>query len=211
VEQIMTINISSLGSQIASAVFSKIDTKNQGYIDKSELNAAFGSISSDNDESDNLFSALDTDGDGKITKSEMTQGMENLLSQLNSSSTQMQSNDFRSPPPDGNRPPPPPDGEQDAGLSKDQMVEMASSTNDTKLASLLNDVANNFDAADTNKDGKVTRQEAMAYEKSKGTESTNSTSTSNTDSDAVMKKIAQLLITYGFDSSSQTSTVSASA
>ena len=88
----------------------------------------------------------------------------------------------------GGMPPPPPrdsdrDGDNDAGMSKDQLTQVASTTTDSKLAALTSKMASNFDAADTNGDGKVSRTEAMTYDQK--TQSTSSTaSTSKTTSTA---------------------------
>lgn len=234
----MNINVSSLSSQISSAIFSKLDTNNQGYIDKSQLASALGNSDSSTDSSstDATFTALDTDNDGKITKSEMTKGIENLLIKLDSSSSTQAKGGMPPPPPGGMPPPPPPNdsdssssdsstsdststtsststSKTDTGLSKDQMTEMASSTKDAKLSSLLTDVSNNFDAADTNKDGKVTRDEAMAYEESKKSSSnaSKSTTSSSSSNEVAMKKIAELVAAYGLNSSDNSSSLSYSA
>jgi hypothetical protein len=88
----------------------------------------------------------------------------------------------------GGMPPPPPresdrDRDNDAGMSKDQLTQVASTTTDSKLAALTSKMASNFDAADTNGDGKVSRTEAMTYDQK--TQSTSSTaSTSKTTSTA---------------------------
>lgn len=208
----MTTSISSLSSQIASSLFSKIDTKNQGYIDKAELSSS--SSDSNSSSTDDAFNALDSDSDGKVTKSELTKGIESLLSSLNSSSVNGQDDANRPPPPDG----PPPDDKgdgSDSGLTKDQMTKMASESKDSKLSSMLKDVSSNFDAADTNKDGKVSREEAMAYEKSKGDSASNSASSASentsSNSEVAMKKIAELLAKYASDSNTQTSATSSSS
>lgn len=68
-------------------------------------------------------------------------------------------------------------------MSKDQLTQVASTTTDSKLAALTSKMASNFDAADTNGDGKVSRTEAMTYDQK--TQSTSSTaSTSKTTSTA---------------------------
>lgn len=207
----MTTSIASLSSQIASSLFSKIDTKNQGYIDKSELSSASSDDSGSS--ADDAFNALDSDSDGKVTKSELTKGIENLLSSLNSSSVNGQDNANRPPPPDG--PPPNDNGNgDDSGLTKDQMTKMASESKDSKLSSMLKDVSSNFDAADTNKDGKVSREEAMAYEKSKGnsaSSTSNSSDTTSANNEVAMKKIAELLAKYASDSNTQSTATSSNS
>lgn len=65
---------SSTVSNWADSVFSKLDTKNQGYIEKSDLQTALtaaGEASGKDGQSVNVdatFSALDGNGDGKVTK-----------------------------------------------------------------------------------------------------------------------------------------------
>lgn len=216
----MNVNVSSLSSQISSAIFSKLGANNQGYIDKSQLATALGSSDSSTDASstDATFTALDTDSDGKITKSEMTKGIESLLSKLEGSSSTQAKEGMPPPPPGGMPPPPPPNDDDststDTGLTKEQMTEMASSTNDKKLSSLLSDVANNFDAADTDKNGKVTRDEAMAYEESKkssGSTSDASSTKSANSQDVALKKIAELVAAYGLSDTDNNSSISYSA
>jgi Ca2+-binding EF-hand superfamily protein len=114
-------------------------------------------------------------------------------------------------------------GGKDDGLTVDQMNEIASSTTDTDLANNLKTLASNFDAADSNKDGKVTRDEARTYqEKNQATASNSDTSaTTTTDTSSttldkqVMKRIMELVHTYSNQSSSKAqstlSTVSVSA
>jgi hypothetical protein len=212
----MIMNISGLGSQIAGEMFTKIDTKNQGNIDKTTFASAVGG-GDDTSGAEEAFKVLDSDSDGQLTKSELTKGIENLLNQLNSASVQSQGDANRPPPPDGAPPPPPPDGgQEDVGLTKDEMTKMASETKDSKLSGMLSNVASNFEAADTNQDGKVTQQEAIAYEKSKSESSSSGTATtentgSATKNEAAMKKVAELLSNYLSqmgDSSTTTSTTS---
>jgi Ca2+-binding EF-hand superfamily protein len=201
------MNISGLGAQMASEMFTKIDTKNQGYIDQTTFASAVAG--DDASGAEEAFKALDSDSDGQLTKSELTKGIENLLSQLNRASIQSQG--------DADRPPPPPEGgQEDAGLTKDELTKMASETKDSKLSGQLSTVASNFEAADTNQDGKVTQQEAIAYAKSKSESASSSSATtestgSATKNEAAMKKVAELLSHYLSqmgDSSTTTSTTS---
>lgn len=207
-----SISLSSVSSQITNNIFSKLDTTNQGTIDATSLSKAL-SDSSDNEVSD-LVSSIDTDGDNKISKSELTTGIENLFSQLQSASQQAGgAQGMPPPPPGGAGGPPPPHGgedEEDTGLTQDQMQEMASSTDDSKLSELLNNVASNFEAADTNGDGKVTQQEAMAYQQSQSEDSSNSAST-NTQQSNALEQVAKLIKTYGLDQDTSSSYLTASA
>jgi Ca2+-binding EF-hand superfamily protein len=197
-------------SKIADEVFSKIDTKSQGYLEVSDLESAFSKISSDTSSSgtsssanatnaasiNDLFKKLDGDGDGKVTKSEFSDGLKKLSDQLDS-----QFNASRTIDATGTQanqgaqgakgaPPPPPggggrgDGDGDGGgISQDQMTEMASDVSKTNSAAgaSLAKVAENFEAADTNEDGKVSMQETLAYIE-KTAAASNSTGTTATSS-----------------------------
>lgn len=237
-------------SKIADNVFSKLDTKSQGYLEIADLESAFNTISSgtsgttssstDNSTADALFKKLDSDGDGKVTKSEFSVGLKKLSDELESQFNARRITDAtgnQGPQGANGPPPPPPDGEQNAGASKAQLAAIASdvSKTDSTAGANLTKVAANFEAADTNQDGKVSLKETLAYiEKTAATSaaSTSSTSTvnsstssasadsssdstSNTDA-ALFKKVLQLLQAYADpfqagDKSSTGSSISVSA
>jgi Ca2+-binding EF-hand superfamily protein len=200
----------SQASQMASLLFSKLDTKSQGYLEKSDLESAFSQISSTTSGSssttsaDDVFSALDTNSDGKVTQDEFATVLAKLRDSVSSqfSSGQMQGAG-------GMAPPPPP--ANDAGFTKDELTSQLQSadSSDTKRTDLINKIVNNFTAADTDGDGKVSFKEAMAYDKS--TQSTSSASSTDTSSTAtttasttanntdaqLMMKIMQLMQAYG--------------
>ena len=100
-------------------------------------------------------------------------------------------------------------GKKDEGLTADQMTEIASKTDDSDLASLMKTLASNFEAADANGDGKVTHDEAMAYqEQNQATGGATTASASSTNSasaldENVVKQIMQLVQTYSGQSSSK--------
>ena len=100
-------------------------------------------------------------------------------------------------------------GKKDEGLTADQMTKIASKTDDSDLASLMKTLASNFEAADANGDGKVTHDEAMAYqEQNQATGATTTASTSSSSSasaldENVVKQIMQLVQTYSGQSSSK--------
>lgn len=207
-----SISLSSVSSQITSNIFSKLDTSNQGTIDATSLSKALSGSSAD--EVSDLVSSMDTDGDSKISKSELSQGIENLFSQLQNASLQADGAQGMPPPPPGGAggPPPPRGGsdEEDTGLTQDQMQEMASSTDDSKLSELLNNVASNFEAADTNGDGKVTQQEAMTYQQSQDSDKTGQTDMNSSKRNA-LEQIAKLVKSYGLDSDASASSLTVSA
>lgn len=199
-------------SKMAENLFSKLDTQNKGYLDTADFANALQGLSSKTSTSstttastsgtgltassttntsssvsaDQVLSALDTNGDGKVTKDEMSSNLKKMAAELDSQFNAMRMAQAGGQA--GGMPPPPPresdrDGDNDAGMSKDQLTQVASTTTDSKLAALTSKMASNFDAADTNGDGKVSRTEAMAYDQK--TQSTSSTaSTSKTTSTA---------------------------
>jgi len=218
----MSISGSSMASMtktISHDLFSKLDTKKQGYIDKSELQQAFSSISgsSDTSSTDQLFAKLDGNSDGKITESELSTGMQSLGEALQSQLRQSQASGGGMP----MGPPPGMDAGGSDGMTKDQITSIANdSSTDSTAKAKLTALAKNFDAADTNQDGKVSAKEAMAFDQSQSAKSTDSASGSNSSSavDEQMKLMAQLMQliqAYGGDasgsSSSTSSTVSATA
>lgn len=193
-------------SQMASQLFSRLDTKSQGYIEKSDLASAFSQISSKAEEStssvDDVFSALDSNSDGKVTKDEFASVLAQLQEQMDSQRMQGGAHGA------GGMPPPPPPGD-DAGFTKDELTSQIESadSSDTQRTELLNKIVENFEAADSDGDGKVSFTEAMAYDESTKTATTDSSSTSGTTSststaasnndDQIMFKIMQLMHAYG--------------
>lgn len=231
----MSMSIGGYGfdaSQLASNLFSKLDTKKQGYIDKSELASALSGASGSSDSADSsadaLFTQLDTDGDGKITESELSSSLQTLADTLMG---QLRQSQLQPPPP------PPPDDGSDAGLTEDQLTSMASelSSVDSTRASLLSELAENFSAADTNADGKISRQEAMSFKQANSSDSasggsggsdstiaaTTAASTGSTSatedqtlSEQVMLQLVALLRSYGSNAgadSTSATTLSVSA
>ena len=192
-------------SQMASQLFSRLDTKSQGYIEKSDLASAFSQISAKAEEStssvDDVFTALDGNSDGKVTKDEFASVLAQLQEQMDSQRMQGGAHGA------GGMPPPPPPGD-DAGFTKDELTSQIESANssDTQRTELLNKIVENFEAADSDGDGKVSFKEAMAYDESTKTATTDSSSTSVTPSNTtttasnndnqIMFKIMQLMHAY---------------
>jgi len=163
-----TSSSSSLSSKFAEALLTSLDSDSSGSVDSAEFSSAALELSSDTSAINDAFSSLDSNKDGSITIDELT-------SMLSAQSTMTS----------GSMPPPPPSssqGKEDNGKTKDELTAMAEevSSTDSNLASLLSSVAENFDAADANSDGKVTSAEAMAYQ-----QSTQETSASGTDASNV--------------------------
>lgn len=199
-------------SEMANDLFAKLDTSGQGYIEKSDLqnaldqaaskvNAAGGST-----DADELFSQFDSDGDGKITKQEFTDSVKKLAEELDQ---QFQNARMQGAMPPmggaGGMPPGPPPGMgEDQGLTQEELASAAEKvgTVDGTLSSMLSDIAENFEAADTNGDGKVTMKETIAYQQSQTeTEADASSSSSSIGAQSeeakIMMQIMKLAQAYG--------------
>jgi hypothetical protein len=129
-------------AKMAEDLFSKLDTSSQGYIQKSDLQAAFNTISSDaSSNTDDLFSQLDANGDNKVTKQEFTDGLKNLASQFDSSAMDQYRSDSAQRGDMGGMPPPPPpprDGGNSAGLTNDLgSTDGSATTSSTSLEKTL--------------------------------------------------------------------------
>lgn len=227
--------VSGIGStsSLSSLLFSRLDTKSQGYLEKSDFTSAFSQISSTDDSSsvDDLFSTLDSDSDGKITESEFSTSLSKLQEELDSQFNQMRMQGHGGPGGAGGMPPPPP--ADDEGFTQEELqsqLEEIGST-DSQRSALISTIVDNFEAADSDGDGKVSFTEAMAYDQANPSTSTSNTTTtasssSNSDSSsddsasssseaAVLRKIMELMHAYGVqgqqDNSSFASLISASA
>jgi hypothetical protein len=197
-------------SNWADSIYSKLDTKNQGYIEESDLASALSSTGeSDSDSSSvaDMFSALDGDSDGKVTKSELTEAMTKVSDQLNAQfdASRVQGGMHGAGGPRGG-----------GGASETESTESTDGTSSTSTDYVA--------AADTDGDGTVSDAEQAAYDKKVASgeidESGNSTaSTDGTDKPArekdPMRELAHalnLLKAYAQNSgSSDSSTASTSA
>ena len=197
-------SISSIGSSILSSLFSsknsrtsssssaienlfsQLDTTGKGYLEKSDLSTAFSQISGTTSSTstsstasvDEVFAKLDSDSDGKVTEDELSTGLDNLAAALDSQFNQLRMS--------GGMPPPPPPSDSDSGFTQDelesQLAEIDSS--DTTRSDLLTKIVANFDEADTDSDGKVSFQEAMAYDESTTSTASSATTASSAATDA---------------------------
>lgn len=199
----MINSISGNASQIANSIFSKLDTSNKGYIEQTDLQSALSKLNGSDDSSsvEELFSALDSDSDGKLTESELSSGISKLLGELNSQFNNMRVQGGMPPPP------PPQNEEDDEGYTQEELTSIASTTSDSQLSSLMSNVAANFEAADTNQDGKVSAKEAMEYQRQHESEQTKQQEANN-----INRQIGQLIAAYGSsDGASATSSLSLAA
>ncbi len=184
-------------AQMASTLFANLDTKSQGYLEKSDLQSAFSKIAgasatstgsssatSDSSNVDDLFAQLDTDSDGKVTRQEFSDTLKKLADQLDSQFDSMRMQGGMGGM-SGMPPPPPPGGgndQNDAGFTKEELTSQLSeiATSDNQRSSLISSIVENFDKADTDGNGKVNFKEAMAYDQtSKPTASNSATSTAS--------------------------------
>lgn len=166
--------------QIASKLFSALDTKNQGYIEKSDLESALSQAESSDSTSaaDELFTRLDSDGNGKITQTELSDSLKQMAEQLDAGFNNLRM---------AGAMPPPPGQDDDTGFTQAELTSMVSEigSTDSKLSALMSNIAVNFDEADTDGDGRVNTKEAMTYQQSQGSNSLASTS-STTDIESVL-------------------------
>ena len=176
------INGNNIASAWADNLFNKLDTNNQGYLDKQNLQTALSKISdssSTTSSADDIFSQLDSNSDGKVTQEEMTAVVQNLFAQMNHRS---QGVDMGEGGPEGPGGPPPMKGE-DNGFTKEelsqQLEEIGSS--ESKRFDLISKIVNNFDQADSDGDGKVTFKEAMAWDKQSKTSGSSASTSADVD------------------------------
>lgn len=157
----MVTSISSNSNSVsnwADSIFSKLDTKNQGYIDKTDLQDALSKVSGDGKGGgrsvnvNDTFSALDGDQDGKITKSELTDAMTKLSDQLNAQFDAARVG--RGGGGGGQAPAGPPPGGQGGSTGATDASSSSSSSSSDYIA-----------AADTDGNGTVSEAEKAAYEK----------------------------------------------
>lgn len=154
-------------AKMAEDLFAKLDSKGQGYLEKADLETALNKLgdsgnSGDTPSVDAMFAQLDSDSDGKITQQDMSATFEKIAAELDGPfpRRRLQGQEGQ-----GQGTMPPPDGQQDSGLSKDQLSSMLEAANSSgnQQSEGLSQLVKNFDQADSNGDGKVSRDEADAY------------------------------------------------
>lgn len=209
-------------AKMAENMFSQLDTSKQGYLQKADLQAAFDKISSTSDSSnstssvDELFSALDTNSNGKISKQEFTNNLAKLQNDLEQQFHESQAmSAMQTGGPDGkggmpSPPPPPGGGGGGPSLTKDELSSELSQigTSDSR-SNMMSNILENFDQADTDSDGKVSFNEAIAYDRANpssaitsgsaitSTDSSSGTSFSNDLNLQLMQQIMKLVEAYG--------------
>ncbi len=112
---------SSTASAWSDALFNKIDTKQQGFIDAEELKSALGT--DDAADVSEVLAQLDTDSDGKVTKSELSSAVDSVVEALNAQRDQ------------GRAGPPPPKGPPPAGAGQgEQSYDPADANQDGSVS-----------------------------------------------------------------------------
>ncbi|MBS1227782.1 MAG: hypothetical protein H6R17_1059 [Proteobacteria bacterium] len=201
-------------SSAVEQLFAQLDTTGKGYLEKSDLSTAFSQISATTSSTstsatstasvDDVFAKLDSNSDGKVTEDELSTGLDALAQELDSQFNQMRMS--------GGMPPPPPSS--DSGFTKDELTQQlsdissSSSSSDSARSDLLTKVVANFDAADTNSDGKVTFAEATAYDQSTTSSSSSTSSTASTDAGFTVDELTQQLRDIGTSDSTRSELIS---
>ena len=203
-------------SAMAADVFALLDSGGKGYIDSSDLAGALESTGSSASAED-LLGAMDSDGDGKVTEQELGSLLQKVADQLEDSFGAARVGQAM-----GNRPPPPPPpAGEDEGMSVEQLGAMAeeAEASGSAEASELAALVESFDEADTDGDGKVSFQEAMAFRESEAAASGASSDSRPPPPDEaarderMLARVLRMLQEYAGDSSTATtgSTLSVSA
>jgi len=203
-------------SAMAADVFALLDSGGKGYIDSSDLTGALESTGSSASAED-LLGAMDSDGDGKVTEQELGSLLQKVADQLEDSFGASRVGQAM-----GNRPPPPPPpAGEDEGMSVEQLGAMAeeAEASGSAEASELAALVESFDEADTDGDGKVSFQEAMAFRESEAAASGASSDSRPPPPDEtarderMLARVLQMLQEYTGDSSTAStgSTLSVSA
>lgn len=193
-------------ADMANKLFSALDTQGQGYLEKSDLASALSQIGSTGEsELDEVFAQLDADSDGKLTQTELTDSLQRLSDQLDQQFDSLRMQGAMGGM--GGMPPPPPPA-QDSGFTEDELNAQLAEIGDTDdvRADLLETVLNNFSAADTDGDGKVSFTEAMAAKQAAdgsaaatgtGTSTAAASDANSDDGLKVMMQIMRLMQAYG--------------
>lgn len=186
----------------ASELFSALDSSSKGYLDATDFSQALQSVQQDTPDSQasEWFSQLDADADGKLTSDEFSTAVSEQL--YNARGMMGAGGPPAGPAPSEMRGMPPPPPEEDSGKTVDELTEMLQQATDTdsRMASDLQQLIEQFDSADSDRDGKVTRDEAMAFKDSQQTKASADASNSTTTSASqqqLQHTLMQLMKSYG--------------
>ncbi len=177
---------------LAEKLFDKLDTQGTGALKLSDLQALAGG------DAQAAFAAMDGDGDGAVSKTEFSSALEGLFAKLDEQMTRAKLERAGGPPP--------PPGE-DEGFTEDEITQMLEEGADTggKRGELLQHIADNFEAADADGNGRVTREEAMKFDGGKhGPDAAGG-------EDRMLQQILKLMSTYGASEAGSTTTIAETA
>lgn len=203
-------------AEVAAQVFAQLDVAGKGYVDSDDLTAALGS-SGDSASARSLFDTMDGDSDGKVTENELATLLQKVADQFEDSFGAARVGQAM-----GSRPPPPPGGGGDKGMTAEELgavagdAEASGSAQAGDLAALVE----SFDEADTDEDGKVSVQEAMAFRESSASaasadEDSSASRTAASDEagrdERMLARVLDMLSKYTADSESAASSSGLSA
>lgn len=198
-----------MATKFAEALLTSMDSDSSGSIDSVEFSDAALALSGSSDSSSiaDAFSALDEDQNGALSLNELSSAMESTMSQEGTMAA-----GGRPPPP----PPPPPQesssDSQESSYTEEELSALSDTTATTNsvLSSLYETLSNNFDAADSNADGTVSTQEAMAYQEAiKETSAGGNQKPS--EGDMMKNLLAQIIASYSTQNSIASSSLNLSA
>lgn len=172
-------------AQMAEQLFAKLDTDGQGYFEVADLESAYetANLAGNGLTSSELFAQLDADTDGKVTASEFSTAITSLAAELDAQFAQgrMDAARMGGGPGMGGMPPPPPPPDDEGYTEEELATQLASiDSADDPRAALLTSLVDNFAAADTDGDGKISFAEAMSFDAASATSDDTATTSSST-------------------------------
>lgn len=172
-QAIQSANRPDPATQKADQLFSQLDAAGKGAIESADLQSAFDKVAAKATvKADQLFSKLDANSDGTVTKEEFSSSINRLAEQLDQHYMHLRMY-----------------GEQagKTGFSRDDLTGLASN------------LANNFNKADSDGDGKISIKEAVSFGKvnSTGSLSASSISPAETQNVELMLQVLRLMQAYG--------------
>jgi Ca2+-binding EF-hand superfamily protein len=177
-------------SQMADKLFSQLDVSGQGAIQGSDLQTAFEKIkSSATDSADKLFSKLDSDGDGRLTRSEFSSSVNQLADQLDQHYQRVRLHG------EGGMPA----SVGGAGFTQED------------LGGLVSGIANNFNKADADGNGRVSLKEARDFGQAAGGAAQMQTAAADSRNVEMMLMVVRLMQAYGVVQGTSTTTADNSA
>lgn len=156
-------------TRLVDNVFTKLDTKNQGFLEKADLQAALSRIpgaAGNATTDDAVFQRLDSDADGKVTKAELTSTLQTAADQLAGQFDGLRLHGRHGHHGHGRGRGHGHDGEDaTAGFTKDQLSAQLEGLGGSHggRARMLGAVIDNFAQADVNADGQVNFREIVGF------------------------------------------------